>query len=425
VGPNRLRTLLGTGFNDASNGDQLLPGFRPEFTGLSRAPHRGPPRPTGRRGTPLLSATAPVSAVGHHRRLVGFLAATTGTTGNPFVAGRAVWKSQHLDLGAERLPRPGCSEAVVNGLRRLGRSLLCRPSSEESDYAVVRYSKEMTMTWQWANLSKALPAGFPTTCVDIAAPLANPGPTSVPHVYFVGSDGSLWRCAIPLADFEQVPTPGKVTRVAVYPNGSVACVTKDDPAAAYILPNGNINGRWDKQNQYFGAGPNYQPFDVCAARDGSVWFVLARGQQWIATNHGPTFEFEVPALIAVAGFTQPVSDANAGGAWGIVGDPKSNASGSIAFCNGAWELRPNQTQTYLEGVVDISTSPNYLWMVKTDGTVWTTQDGISEIRMGSPFLAQRISGGYISESDTRTHLGEVVFAIGKDGVPNIWQDGPL
>ena len=279
------------------------------------------------------------------------------------------------------------------------------------------------MAWSWKLIGGSDPPGPFPTFVDVGAPLHNPNPTgaTILYVYWVGSDGTLWRCeSNPISEgWQQVPVPGTVTRVAVCPNGSVACVTKD-PAAGYILPNGNINGRWDNQNQYFGPGPNYEPFDVCAAGDGSVWFVLARGQQWIATNHGPSFEFEVPPLIAVAGFTQPASDSNAGGAWGIVGDPKESTSGSIALCNGAWEEAPPGGGSFFADVVDISTSPNYLWMVKTDGTVWTTQNGTKETRMDETFFAQRISGGYIAESDTGAHLGEVTYAVRKDGLPFVW-----
>jgi hypothetical protein len=282
------------------------------------------------------------------------------------------------------------------------------------------------MAWSWHLIGGSDPPGPFPTFVDVGAPLHNPDPTdgTTLYVYWVGSDGTLWRRESgPISEgWQQVPVPpGTVTRVAVYPNGTVACVTKE-PAAVYVLPNGNINATWS-QRAASADQPNDQPFDVCAARDGSIWVVMSRGQQWISHTARRTFNFEEPTLIAVAGFTMPVSETDAGGAWGIFGDPKSNESGSIAFCNGAWELKPNPTENYIGDVVDISTSPNYLWMVKADGTVWTTQDGMSEVRMGETFLAQRISGGYISESDTLTHLGEVTFAVGKDGLPYTWHNG--
>jgi hypothetical protein len=284
----------------------------------------------------------------------------------------------------------------------------------------------MIMVWNWFPVFEPTPPGPFPTFIDVGAPLANPDPTdaTILYVYWVGSDGTLWRCqSNPIAEgWEQIPVPaGTVTRIAVAPNGSLWCVTKS-PAAAYFLPNGNPHGRWETPAG--GALAGDQPFDVCVARDSSIWIVMTRGQQWISRTDGHFFNFEMPPLIAVAGFTEPVSDSNAGGAWGIFGDATKAANGgSIAWCNGAWALSPHGGGSFISNVVDLSTSPNYLWMVKTDGTVWTTQDGISEVRMGETFLAQRISGGYVSEKDTGTHLGEVTYAVGKDGLPYIWREG--
>ena len=304
----------------------------------------------------------------------------------------------------------------------------CRASSEQNHRRqhplCDRCLEEMIMVWNWFPVFEPTPPGPFPTFVDVGAPLANPDPTdaTILYVYWVGSDGTLWRCqSNPTEGWEQIPVPaGTVTRIAVAPNGSLWCVTKN-PAAAYYLANGNPNGRWETPAG--GALAGDQPFDVCVARDSSIWIVMTRGQQWISRTDGHFFNFEMPPLMAVAGFTEPVSDSNAGGAWGIFGDATKAANGgSIAWCNGAWVLTPSGGGSFISNVVDLSTSPNYLWMVKTDGTVWTTQDGISEVRMGETFLALRISGGYVSEKNTGTYLGEVTYAVGKDGLPYVWRE---
>ena len=43
--------------------------------------------------------------------------------------------------------------------------------------------------------------------------------------------------------------------------------------------------------------------------------------------------------------------------------------------------------------------------------------------MGDTFQAQRISGGYVSQQDTSDHLSEIVYSVGKDGLPYVWTDG--
>jgi hypothetical protein len=282
-----------------------------------------------------------------------------------------------------------------------------------------RCFREMIMVWKWNPLPPPSPS---QTFVDVGAPLAS-DPNGPLYLFWVGVDGTLWRLqASGTGSWQQVPVPpsaGPVTRIAVAPDNTAWCVARD-PAQAFFLSKGDLSNSWKTP---VGFPLEYQPLDVCVARDSSIWMVTTNRQQWVSTDGRTSFSFGLP-LTALAGFTKPVSDANSGGAWGIIGNPsRPEIGGSIAFCNVTWKQTPPGGGRYISNVVDISTSPNYLWMVKTDGTVWTTQDGISEVRIGDTFVAQRITGGYVSEKETGTHLGETVYAVGKDGLPYMWNDG--
>jgi hypothetical protein len=251
-------------------------------------------------------------------------------------------------------------------------------------------------------------------------PRSDPSSSHVPVLG--GSDHTLWRLqANGSGPWQQIPVPsgaGPVTRIAVAPDNTAWCITQVQP---FFLPKGEIENGWKAPVGF--QQEDVRPLDVCVARDSSIWMVSTNRNQWVSRTDGHTFSFGIP-LTALAGFTEPVADNNSGGAWGVIGDPSRPATGgTIAFCNVQWQQVPPGGGSYIGNVVDISTSPNYLWMVKTDGTVWTTQDGISEVRMGDTFLAQRISGGYVSQQDTSDHLSEIVYSVGKDGLPYVWTDG--
>jgi hypothetical protein len=262
------------------------------------------------------------------------------------------------------------------------------------------------MAWSWYSIFEPTPPGPFPTFIDVGCPRNNPSPFSGTSlfVYWVGGDGSLWRCqALPAEGWQQIPAPGTVTRVAVTPDGTVWCVTADK--AAYYSPNGD--GTWTK----VGLLANAHPVDVDAAREGSVWILMTSGEYWAQRADGQSWYFSALPLAGVAAFDQPVSLSDSGGAWGIFGS--SGKSGSICWCNHIWEAQPPWGGTFIGDVVDVSTSPNYLWMVKSDGSVWTTQNGTTQTRIGETFLAQRICGGYFPESETPG--GERAFAVAKNG----------
>jgi hypothetical protein len=277
------------------------------------------------------------------------------------------------------------------------------------------------MAFKWNPLP--LPPSSPSQkFIDVGAPLATTDPTfTYPiYVFWVGSDHTLWRLQVNGAGgWQQVPVPpdaGPIKRVAVAPDNTAWCIADYPAAEAYYLPKGEPGG-WKSISMEDGI----QQRDVCVAKDSSIWIVSTNTQQWVSTDlvHHFTFGSELTAL---AGLTGPVADNNLGSAWGIIGNPsRPESGGTIALCNGSWHQTPPQGGNYISKVVDISTSPNHLWMVTTEGTVLTTKvaDGISGIQMGdTTFRAQRITGGYASEPN-----GEIVYCVGQDGLPYVWTDG--
>jgi hypothetical protein len=272
--------------------------------------------------------------------------------------------------------------------------------------------------WDWEPLTTGQleVVTLPTFC-DVAAQRRNydPGnddPNDLRWSYWVGVDGTIWRCFIAggvlptsTSDYpwQEVPGPnaGKVVRVAVSPSLSVWCVT--DQHTAWFLPKGLRTGTWVRAN----LPANTQPVDVDVARDESVWVLMADGTYWVQRSDGQTRYF-TPALPlqGLAGFDEPqASDGSWGGAWGIY-KSATGGGGQIGFCSGHWTSGGN----FINDVVDISTSPEYLWLVTSDGNVWTTQDGTSKTLM--IMEASRICG-----SNEQPPGGEIAYAVAKNGTP--------
>ena len=277
------------------------------------------------------------------------------------------------------------------------------------------------MVWKWNPISPPSPT---QQFIDVGAPLFSPDPTDQAPMYlfWVGSDNTLWRLQANGGGgaWQKIPVPtslsGPVTRIAVAPDNTAWCIDRVQP---YFLPKGEIENGWKVPLGF--QQENVRPIDVCVAKNSSIWIASTNTQQWVArtaTDQQP-FTFGIP-LTALAGKTAPVSDSNVGVAWGVIGNPsRPAAGGTIALCNGHWPLPSPGGGNHISEVVDISTSPNHLWMVKTDGTVLSSPDGISGIQMGDPsFRAQRITGGYVSEQN-----GDIVYCVGQDGLPYVWTDG--
>ena len=120
----------------------------------------------------------------------------------------------------------------------------------------------------------------------------------------------------------------------------------------------------------------------------------------------PRYVASILSFTVITGIESPIfidnSPSPAGKAWGA-----SNFAvpGGLIHSDGFW--RPSRTPT-IRDVSDISTAPSNLWMVKTDGTVWTTSDAVTQLRRG-PIVALRIAAAY----------DERAFAVAPDG--RMWQ----
>ncbi|MGI5324304.1 hypothetical protein [Actinomadura nitritigenes] len=253
------------------------------------------------------------------------------------------------------------------------------------------------------------PIGFPGASlpyvVDVGTMRASLDPFHMDpnykqYVYWVGGDGSLWRTYFDVEVLEQVPSPGDMTRVAVSPDMSVWCVDRQGRAWAM---HGDFN--WTRVPVL----PNDIVVDIDVAADQSVWLVTKNGRYYVKRTDASAPQW-VPLFITisgVSGVTQPVFDDpnhSAGTAWGTTdfGGP-----GKLMISNGVWE--PDSTP--FQGVADLSAGPARLWMVMADGTIWTTPDGQTRLRMGD-LLANRVAADY-------TDI--VAYAVSPDGRAWFWQ----
>lgn len=218
------------------------------------------------------------------------------------------------------------------------------------------------------------------------------------YVYWVGSDGTLWRANGGVAPFEQVPSPGDLTRVAVSPDMSVWCV--DRHARSWVM-RGDF--KWVK---VFDGGI----VDVDVAADKSAWLLADDGAYFVQRNDAskPQIVNSVFPFKAITGIEQPAFDNPhelAGKAWGVTVSAGGDGQG-LMFSNGLWRM---EVATIL-GVADLSTAPSSLWMVKTDGTVGTTIDGRTQLRRGD-LIAQRVAGDFVDNA----------YAVAPDGRAWVWR----
>jgi hypothetical protein len=225
-----------------------------------------------------------------------------------------------------------------------------------------------------------------------------PGAGTFPlGVFWAGTDGTLWRSSThPGDDFVQMFTDGAtVTRIAV-----------DDTETIYGINSSGKPVKFGNESWLTLSGNHFERYvmvDVAVALDDSPWFVATEGQYYIYSP-GSTQEIELEfALRAVAPIKAPdPNDPNSEGeAWGVLG-----SFGLAHNAGDAWVYNNGQSDT-IRDVVDVSTSVNYQWLLKTDGSVWATTTGYSGERVGSSFTAKSICGGQ----------GDFCFAVGTDGKP--------
>ena len=149
----------------------------------------------------------------------------------------------------------------------------------------------------------------------------------------------------------------------------------------------------------------YVMVDVAVALDDTVWFVAREGQYYI---YGTNIRFDGSRSLPIKAVApmkapDPSGSNSVGQAWGVI------SWGGLAYGNGdgdAWVFKTGDN-SMISDVVDVSTSVNYAWLLKTDGSVWATSSGYTGERVGSGFTAKSICGGQ----------GDYCYAVGADRKP--------
>lgn len=224
-------------------------------------------------------------------------------------------------------------------------------------------------------------------------------------VYWAGTDGSLWVSYTNLdGGFSQLSTSRAVTRLAVDSSDA------DSPTGLFGIDSSGKpvkynNGDWTGLD--LGPGTDrYKAVDVAVGTDDkAVWFVIAEGQYYVYSWGGSTTAEELfLGFMAIAPMSSPdPTDSNSvGAAWGVT------TGGQLAYSAGdCWTIGAAGNDM-ISGLVDVSTSLSYAWLLKKDTTVWVTQSGYSGQRVGVDFTAKSICGS--SQDD---HC----FAVATDGTP--------
>jgi hypothetical protein len=208
-------------------------------------------------------------------------------------------------------------------------------------------------------------------------------------VYWAGTDGTLWVSYTNLdGGFSQLSTSRTMKRLAVdssdadVPTGLYGIDSNDKPVKY-------SNGDWTDLDLGPGTA-TLKAVDVAVGTDDkAVWFVTSGGQYYVHSWGGSTITEELlVGFIAIAPMNSPdPTDSNSvGAAWGVT---KWNG---LAFSAGdGWGF--GEVGNYMIGdVADVSTSLSYAWLLKTDGSVWVTQDGYGRKRVGANFTATSICG---------------------------------
>ena len=221
------------------------------------------------------------------------------------------------------------------------------------------------------------------------------------HVYWGGTDGSLWRSTTdPQSAFVQMSTNSVVvTRLAVDDRDTLYGINSSGKPVWYG------NEAWTDLD--FGdTTEGYPAVNVAVATDDdTAWFVMHDGQYYVYGPAMKTIEIMNYGFKAVAPTKAPdPSDSNSvGNGWAVLG------WGQLAYSAGndsGWVFKSVNNEM-ISGLVDVSTSVGYAWLLKTDGSVWATKSGFKEQSVGTNFRAKSICGGQ----------GDYCFAVNADGAP--------
>jgi len=221
------------------------------------------------------------------------------------------------------------------------------------------------------------------------------------QVYWAGTDGSLWRSTTdPQSAFVQMSTNSVVvTRMAVDDRDTVYGINSSGKPVQYG------NEAWasldlgDNSERYIAVGV------AVATDDDTAWFVMREGQYYVYGPAMKTIEILNYGFKAVAPTKAPnASDANSvGSGWAVLG--WGQLANSVGDDNG-WVFKSGDSEM-ISGLVDVSTSLSYEWLLKPDGSVWATKSGFTEQSVGTSFTAKSICGGQ----------GDYCYAVSADGKP--------
>jgi hypothetical protein len=218
---------------------------------------------------------------------------------------------------------------------------------------------------------------------------------SFPEVWATARDGTLWRHGAgpwPPDTAGQEPGPGNLTRLAIALDGSVWAVT---PTGA--VWHHRMDGAWTQvPANLFGA-----LVDVTVWQ-GTAWVVRDDGSMWQTVN-GVSF-VDKSILLPM----KRVAAGNHTEMWGIT------THGQVMWManSGNWFLTEGIGR---EGKwEDLSISEEgTAWLVRDDGTIWSTRDGVGY---------ERIPGEGFSSISAGRFLG--LWAVKTDGTLWAWNPAP-
>jgi hypothetical protein len=220
------------------------------------------------------------------------------------------------------------------------------------------------------------------------------------NVFWAGTDGTLWRSTTdPHSEFHQMSTNTTVvTRIAVDDRETIYGINSSGKPVLYG------NEAWTSVDLGDTTG-GYPAVNVAVATDDdTAWFVMHGGQYYVYRPAMEAIEILNYGFKAVAPTKAPnASDSNSvGSGWSVLG------WGQLAYAAGddnGWVFKSGDSQR-ISGLVDVSTSVGYAWLLKTDGSVLATKDGVIGDRVGT-LTVKSICGGQ----------GDYCFAVGNDGKP--------
>jgi Tectonin domain len=192
----------------------------------------------------------------------------------------------------------------------------------------------------------------------------------------VGIDETLW--AQVSSSWVQIASPGNLNRVTISREGTIWAID-------------SMGVLWKKQGDSWSIVDVFgkKVKDVGVSADGTVWLLMPNRQYYtISPGANPLWGAVFLGIDAIAGEAKP-NEANPFGlSWAI-------ENFELYRCIG-----PGFSPTNIRGVLDVSIGEDGLvWLLKTDKTIWTTRDGLVQLRSGTLNEVTRIANGCAVLSD--------------------------